>query len=325
MDLSARPLFWITLATIGPTTLAFTETIVFKNGSTIKGSIVEMNETDITIDTADMGKVIAKRRTVQSIVDGAEPPITAAVQAGAATVINNNNNNNNNNSATASAAATVVAAEKPTPAAVETQQTKTALATDDHLWNARASVGYGFLSAKGMDRLGASYDSEGPALHIVPLSFHMFGGLSLELMADGMYHSTGNDTNDWNRFWHAGGGLSFNTHAPDHGAAGGVWSAGVSYGLAQLTARHGESGRRFDYYYTTETESTYSGRMAGANIGYTYFTAEGLGLNFGGSALMGKLNEGTDKFSDGGDYGFPSSGKKSVLAYMGYAGLAKRF
>lgn len=46
------------------------ETIKLKNGSVVQGSIVEMNETDVVVDTADMGQVRLKRRAVESITDG---------------------------------------------------------------------------------------------------------------------------------------------------------------------------------------------------------------------------------------------------------------
>lgn len=46
------------------------EEVILKNGTVLSGSIVQMTETDVTIDTADMGQVVVKRRTVQSISDG---------------------------------------------------------------------------------------------------------------------------------------------------------------------------------------------------------------------------------------------------------------
>jgi hypothetical protein len=63
------PLGSIVLLVLGEGSIVFAETINLKNGSVIKGSIVEMNETDIIIDTSDLGQVKVNRRTVRSITD----------------------------------------------------------------------------------------------------------------------------------------------------------------------------------------------------------------------------------------------------------------
>ncbi len=48
---------------------AFSETVKLKNGSVLKGVIVEMNQSDLIIDTAEMGRVTVKRYTIQKITD----------------------------------------------------------------------------------------------------------------------------------------------------------------------------------------------------------------------------------------------------------------
>ena len=45
------------------------ETIYLKNGTILKGAIVEMSETNITLSTSDLGTVIIKRRSVAKIQD----------------------------------------------------------------------------------------------------------------------------------------------------------------------------------------------------------------------------------------------------------------
>lgn len=62
------------------------ETVKLKNGTVLKGVIVEMNQTDLVIDTAEMGRVTVKRYTIQNISDD-----NAAGSSG--TVINVNNSN----------------------------------------------------------------------------------------------------------------------------------------------------------------------------------------------------------------------------------------
>ncbi len=67
---------------------AFAEVVKLKNGSVLKGVIVEMNQTDLIIDTAEMGRVTVKRYTIEKISDNAESQPSAA-----GTVINVNNSN----------------------------------------------------------------------------------------------------------------------------------------------------------------------------------------------------------------------------------------
>lgn len=62
------------------------ETVKLKNGTVLKGVIVEMNQTDLVIDTAEMGRVTVKRYTIQNISDD-----NASGSSG--TVINVNNSN----------------------------------------------------------------------------------------------------------------------------------------------------------------------------------------------------------------------------------------
>jgi hypothetical protein len=62
------------------------ETVKLKNGTVLKGVIVEMNQTDLVIDTAEMGRVTVKRYTIQNISDD-----NAGGSSG--TVINVNNSN----------------------------------------------------------------------------------------------------------------------------------------------------------------------------------------------------------------------------------------
>jgi hypothetical protein len=62
------------------------ETVKLKNGTVLKGVIVEMNQTDLVIDTAEMGRVTVKRYTIQNITDDNS-------SGSSGTVINVNNSN----------------------------------------------------------------------------------------------------------------------------------------------------------------------------------------------------------------------------------------
>ncbi|HYX34924.1 MAG TPA: hypothetical protein VE954_17645 [Oligoflexus sp.] len=67
---------------------ALAETVKLKNGTVLKGVIVEMNQNDLIIDTAEMGRVTVKRYTIQKISDD-----EATNSGGGGTVINVNNSN----------------------------------------------------------------------------------------------------------------------------------------------------------------------------------------------------------------------------------------
>ena len=58
----------ITLVASGATA-ALAETVTLRNGTVIVGSIVEMTETEVVLDTADLGRMRLKRRTVRNIAD----------------------------------------------------------------------------------------------------------------------------------------------------------------------------------------------------------------------------------------------------------------
>lgn len=71
------------------------ETIQLKDGSVIKGSIATMDEQNVTVDTADLGRVTIKRRNIQAIRDGAENSASGKSEAPANININVNNQQSN--------------------------------------------------------------------------------------------------------------------------------------------------------------------------------------------------------------------------------------
>jgi len=71
------------------------ETIQLKDGTVVKGSIATMDEQNVTVDTADLGRVTIKRRNIQAIKDGAENPASGKSEAPANININVNNQQSN--------------------------------------------------------------------------------------------------------------------------------------------------------------------------------------------------------------------------------------
>lgn len=330
---------------------SYAESILLKNGTTIKGSVVEMNETDATVDTADMGRIVIKRRAIQSMTDGVDNPTSPAVAGAPANaapsampLIVNNNNNNNNNNAASSAAPVVQPPQIETPAAVassDLKQAKTASATyGEHL---SAQLGFGYsklqLTLSGTQR--PRDVSDGPGIHIVPFRYKTNEGITLALVGDGMFHS-GRDSNTWTKMGHAGGSVGWSSDMPSAGNAGGSWSINGTYGYGAVVTKaksiqiesYSDSypvGTISGYHDTSDQASSYetkvfTGALAGVNASYTYYAADGLGFDLGASALQGELENkehkpGIDDYYDN----YMDAGKRSVEAYIAYAGISKRF
>lgn len=310
-------------AIVIPATLAYTETITLKNGTTIKGSLVEMTETDATIETADLGKIQIKRRAIQSIADGVEPTsVVPAVQQQTSAnplVINNNNNNQ----PTASLTPAPAHSEDKPP--VTTTNVAAAPARSEG-FSAQIDGGFSFLRTEAMidsyefGRSTQSNDTQGPSVHIVPLRYHLGAGFSAEIVADGLHHQQ-EQTGKSVQLLHLGGGLGWSSGTSDTDAGGGSWSAHVTYGYGELKTK-GE--RNFTFDDESSPAHTYTGEILGANIGYTYYNTAGNGLNVGASALTGTLtNQEHSKFYDGTSD--EDINRRDILAYSGYVGFAKRF
>lgn len=355
----------MTGALLVPASVALTETIVLKNGSVIKGSIVQMTETDVTIETSDMGQVVVKRRTIQSINDGvvstpevgvAQPPVVAtSPAAGAPLVINNNNNNNNNNSNNnaVSAAPAAAAQEKPTDPVV--QASKVQDLGDSTLLGGQLSFGYGLVGVSMPDRT-ARY-SGGPAIHWIPLSYRFSNGLTLSAVGDGIVPSNRDSVKgDSIQMLHAGGGLGWTSAPPQAGSGGGIWAMNLTYGYGKMiveqkvttstwssqypptesyptsTTSGGQPSLKHQQLHEEDGVKTskyaYEGDLAGANISYTYFASGGAGLSLGASALKGRLYPTKNNPVNENfydEYNAPEAQTKSVTGYMAYAGLAYRF
>ena len=74
---------------------AWAETIQLKDGTIVKGSIASMDEQFVVVDTADMGRVTIKRRTIQSIRDGSEQSVGSKTETPQSVNININNQQTN--------------------------------------------------------------------------------------------------------------------------------------------------------------------------------------------------------------------------------------
>lgn len=106
----AKPsLLCIFIAFVSCSGEVFAETVKLKDGSVIHGSIVQMTQTALTIETADMGQIQIRRRAIQGFEDDATPvtapelalsPLVASLPSqGDPAGIDISNNNANTNAA----------------------------------------------------------------------------------------------------------------------------------------------------------------------------------------------------------------------------------
>lgn len=314
-----------------PPAWSYAESILLKNGTIIKGAIVEMNETDATVDTADMGRIVIKRRAIQSMSDGVDTPTSPAQSLQPSTpasavpmIVNNNNNNNNNNAATSSQATTAThPALSEAPAAVtnsdrsDIKNTKTAIAEYGERLSADFGFGYSYLQVKTtgeFDHFAKS--SEGPAFHLAPIKYKTAEGITFGLLGDGMFHSS-RDPKIWTKLLHGGGNIGWTSEQPSAGSSGGSWSINGTFGYGYLTDKP-------DSYFD---ERTYEGALVGMNMSYAYYSSDGVGFDLGASAFEGELVSKLGSKSVHSHYSAyrKDTGKRSISSYIAYAGISKRF
>ncbi len=349
-----RAEFITALSLFVPSSVALTETIILKNGTVLKGSIIQMTENDVTIDTADLGQMVIKRRAVQSINDGVvttEPATTQNLANGGAAnppMVNINNNNNNNNNNANNQASTAAAPEAPVKA-TEKSSTEMAVAASPV-----DSTRLGGLLAFGVGRVGTGNllkSDDLPALHWEPIGYQFANGLSLDLIGDVMYQ---NKKDNSVKFTHTGVAIGVGSRMPAQGQSGGVFTAKLSAGVASFESKSVKVDE--DYYYPTEgqvptTESAggipsqnsafsgyddYSGESQttingsgaayGLHLGYAYYSSGGAGIQVGASGLQSTMKvksrgpSAYDKYFDTYE-----ERNQTVLAMEAYAGLAYRF
>lgn len=250
-------------------TIGRAETIYLKNGTILKGSIVEMSETNITLSTADMGTLVIKRRSVSSIIDFVEspapkpttpeeapptPPVSPPAPAPVQQSVNINN---------ASSIPPQVISQNESPKKID----------QGHLYS-NLSLGY----------TGIKLDSETyrfPTLHWDVLSYRTPSGSSFAFFAEG-----GKDEDDLSVY--RGAGIK---------ADWAMARSRFSYGTSTLSfGFHGGFGKfetQSKYYYSrylrhSQRYQSYNnvgvkGPMFGAQLVYNYLADDKLGFQVGAS------------------------------------------
>ena len=129
------------------------ETITLKNGTVIKGTIEQMTEADVTIVADDIGKLLVKRSTIQSI----------------------------NNSAEVSQGASTAAGSAGSPAG-----------SDNSAPMLSGSLGVGLGEMQFMLGTTNFKIKDGPAVHWDVLNYRFYDGLSFGIVGDGIQNSRKN-------------------------------------------------------------------------------------------------------------------------------------
>lgn len=263
--------------------VVFAETIVLKDGSIIRGSIATMDEQVVTIDTADMGRVTIKRRTIQSIRDGVEPSADSSIPAsGTPSNINVNINNNQTNDQKTN---------------VEQQQESTQTATVDNSEKERVQEPRqwrsGFFGRLGLTFLqvnmsGAPVDnaewngkSEAAGVFWDIIGYRSASNWSIVFSASGGNLSKKLSSSRLERsLGGAGVRFDFNILRQSHGLnAVSQWFVGPYVGLQQFTVndklKRGdpELGEKADIFKA-------SGTQYAVQAGYEYLVSERNGISF---------------------------------------------
>ena len=278
------------------------ETINLKNGSSIKGSIVEMNETEIIIDTADMGRLTIKRRTVKSITDGeSENTSSPNINVNVNQNVDQNNQQENNQTVNVEAKA------------------------DDSLRQWEDGI-FGRL-AFGNAGLEASLDGEtvkegpiGALSSTFGLAWDIVGYRSADWWAISFSIAGGNDNNDFNEnleiSWNnIGLLLEANFWRKSLGNRSlSQYRAGVRLGTTNIYVRDSN---------IESSEVRYEGSGTSVVLGYDYLIGDNFGITAqveSGNALLELEQSDEDKKSGQliAEYNLPNQDKEIKLATHGY-------
>ncbi|MCX6127032.1 MAG: hypothetical protein NTV34_20095, partial [Proteobacteria bacterium] len=337
----------LSVALCSSASVVHTETITLKNGTVLKGSIVQMTELDVTIDTADMGQVLVKRRTIQSINDNVQvsdvpvaSPAAAPVSAQPGSLVNINNNNNNNlNNTPASSTVTSVPPAASDPAAV----VSIATGPSDSATMLSGSIAAGW---GGIDFSHGTADNKkvkGPSIHWEVINYRFSSGLRIGLLGEGLQSSSKSGERD--TFLMGGGTIGWQSPPPQPGTSGSVAYAGLNFSYAQLNMQRNIEGKKrlsvSSYTYNSdyqqvsqntveeetplETNATtrFAGKAAGLNLGYAYLFSGGAGLQMGLSAQKAWLNKVKGscptsewEYSRSGDFSRPTEVRSTQYDYI---------
>lgn len=272
------------------------ETVRLKNGTVLNGAIVQMTETDLTIDTADMGQVVVKRRAIAGFSDdptfGGGAPAAATAPAAPAIAINNNNNN-------AAAVTTPPAPMVPAPAApapkVEAAPTVAAVATaPEHVGYVLGKVASG-VAFQRTD--GGTWSAGAPLVHWDIFGYRWASGFGFALFGAATREQR-LDRETESQWMQAGVRLdtTFGEHATRFG--NGTFYAGI--GAAQVAEK---TKMRKHKMKMGEIDSAGESEMNGiggvVTLGYQVLRDGGFGLDLGASGSRTEAKVKTTTRCDG--------------------------
>lgn len=316
------------------TPLTYAETVTLKNGTTLRGSIVQMNDVDLTIETADLGQVVVKRRAIQSIQDvvpAAETPAASAKTEGSTVQNLNLNNNvipNQNQMQPGYTPAPIAPKEEPAQENAKSGPTRPPSDQDTLVDNSEGSLLYGHLSfgmVKTSSRFlgGGDVGTSGKATWSL-IGYRSPSSLYVNLLAESSVKKGKQDV-----MWQtAGFGIGYASRPPAARQTGGMFEAYGTLAYAQMDVRQNiwadyPSNNGYSYPYATEKEVhiNFTGTSYGLVLGYTYFFSDGFGLRLGASASRMEFHDSKmTGFTDGGEFGFTHA-----TTVSGDLGLAYRF
>ena len=249
---------------------AWGETVELKNGTVLKGVIVSMDENDLVIDTAEMGRVTVKRYKVKSISEGDS-------SEDGKTIINVNNSNN-------------VKQEQ------NNQQTQNVDVNTDKGEDKRWRQGIQGRFMVGSESAKFDEDSDGTLDYpksYSGLDWDIVGFRSEGLWAIYLNVSSMSSEKDKLKYTLSGVTirLDFNLFKQVHGDAMSLFYIGVGVGNGSLSVEsESDDG--------TKTEAELSGSRTVLKVGYDYLMGEHWGLTINGSASTNSLDELTYKVND---------------------------
>ena len=307
--------YGILLGLVASIPAAHAETVLLQDGTTIVGSILNMSDDEVVIESSELGRVEIRRQSIKTL-NGVELTSKKSDPSPQA-------------SATSSQAKTLgsILAEAPQRASKIDGQ---------------VAFGLAHIRVKSQGDL-KDYDGgfNGTAIHWNMLNYRNAGGVVYSALAD-IWQST-NSVNNQKLLMHGGLGIGWTSQDPAL-QEGGAFSTGISlgYGVNQTTSR----GKSFAYNENYSGDYDYGTRVAqsdihvvnvgallGANIGYTHYTQRHLGYYVGSSLLGGQLSNGHTHGSACDPDVEPTNAKTKacsspdiiIAAVAAYAGLAYAF
>ena len=265
------------------------ETVILKNGNVLKGSIAEMSEENLIIDTADMGRITVKRRAIQSIRDGDEGLATQTEQKGGPVNININNSQTNDQKVDQKSDQKVTQNQEVS----ERNEQQTGVKEDKKRdWQSgvfgRLTLGVGSTSLKfnGKDIKEGPFADFGAngGMHWDILGYRSDSWWSLSLFGESYFIASQGQFNDLKRSASFVGGradLNFFRKVNSNGGLS-QYYFGIALGTADASLEN-KSG--------SDSKIKFSGNATGIAFGYDYLSGSRLGFTVGLSAFSAELDK----------------------------------